>query len=277
MTRYLFGGLRGSGLLVGSVFGHSDEPFDLLFSGECLRDLTYDGEFFRFTDLHDHQIGRARWVMGIPAIDHPRALHLPLLFPYIASGRSAIPKTTRKQFGITAVISNLGSGGLARRRAALVHELSHFLPVHANRALRKMAPPGSQVIYHDVDDKSRFLGSFTHHLCFENHAFPGYLTEKIADALLAGAVPLYSGDPRVCEWVEDDSFIDCSNLDAESIAKIVTRRPELIRRVDSERERLFKVSPETMTGQVLEFQGRVLRSADTSSSIPAHRRSLSND
>ncbi len=50
--------------------------------------------------------------------------------------------------------------------------------------------------------ESRFV------LCLENTAFPGYITEKLFDALFAGAIPLYLGAPDVTDWVPAACFID---------------------------------------------------------------------
>jgi hypothetical protein len=45
------------------------------------------------------------------------------------------------------------------------------------------------------------------HMAFENTVMEGYVTEKIADALAAGTVPVYWGDPRVTEDFGRDSMI----------------------------------------------------------------------
>lgn len=45
-------------------------------------------------------------------------------------------------------------------------------------------------------------------LCFENCVFPGYVTEKIFDALLAGSVPIYLGAPDITGFVPQEAFID---------------------------------------------------------------------
>ncbi|WP_281650799.1 glycosyltransferase family 10 [Helicobacter bilis] len=46
----------------------------------------------------------------------------------------------------------------------------------------------------NVDDKIEWLKSYKFNLCFENSSYPGYLTEKLFDAFLAGCVPIYWGD-----------------------------------------------------------------------------------
>lgn len=67
------------------------------------------------------------------------------------------------------------------------------------RVYKGMVPAGGK-----TDTLSRY--KFT--LCFENAIFPGYLTEKIFDALMAGSVPVYLGDPEVNKIIPENAFID---------------------------------------------------------------------
>lgn len=45
-------------------------------------------------------------------------------------------------------------------------------------------------------------------LCLENTVFPGYVTEKIFDCFLAGAIPVYYGAPDITDFVPQEAFID---------------------------------------------------------------------
>ena len=159
-------------------------------------------------------------------------------------------------------MNNHSWGSLARRRFDIAHALSHFVPVHANAAMRAGAPANSQVSYHDVPagfgHKLSFVGRFTHHLCFENETFPGYLTEKLFDPLFVGAVPLYAGDPLATEWFDSDSFVDCIHFDAEEIASEVRRRTEIVEYVSRRRETLCRISFEDMQSQTRAFHRRIL-------------------
>ena len=55
--------------------------------------------------------------------------------------------------------------------------------------------------------KQNFLGSCAFHMAFENTILDGYVTEKLLHALMAGTVPIYWGDPRVCEDFNPGCFI----------------------------------------------------------------------
>ena len=48
--------------------------------------------------------------------------------------------------------------------------------------------------YHD--DKKAYLEQFLFNICAENACVKGYVTEKIFEALEAGTIPIYWGDPN---------------------------------------------------------------------------------
>jgi hypothetical protein len=59
-----------------------------------------------------------------------------------------------------------------------------------------------------VGDKLPVLGGYRFVLVIENTRFPGYVSEKLFDALYAGAVPVYDGAPDIDRYVPRDAFID---------------------------------------------------------------------
>jgi hypothetical protein len=65
-----------------------------------------------------------------------------------------------------------------------------------------------------VKDKIKTLSKYKFNFCFENVRFPGYVTEKIFDAMLAGTVPVYYGAPDICKFVPKECFIDASSFDS---------------------------------------------------------------
>lgn len=60
----------------------------------------------------------------------------------------------------------------------------------------------------EVKDKFSILKNYKFTLCFENAIFPGYVTEKIFDAIFAGSVPIYYGAPDIKKYVPAEAFID---------------------------------------------------------------------
>ncbi len=63
-----------------------------------------------------------------------------------------------------------------------------------------------------VDDKISLLKRYRFNLCFENVRYPGYVTEKIFDAMIANTIPVYFGAPDIADFVPHEAFIDASRF-----------------------------------------------------------------
>jgi len=70
--------------------------------------------------------------------------------------------------------------------------------------------------------KIALLSNYKFHVAFENKQRPGWCTEKLYDALAAGTVPIYWGDPRVEEYFNPQAFIQARNFRTwEALAEYV--------------------------------------------------------
>jgi hypothetical protein len=58
------------------------------------------------------------------------------------------------------------------------------------------------------DNKIQTISKYKFCLCIENASFPGYVTEKIIEAMVAGVVPVYLGAPNIQELIPRDCYID---------------------------------------------------------------------
>lgn len=58
------------------------------------------------------------------------------------------------------------------------------------------------------DDKAATVSNYGFALCFENGAYPGYVTEKIVDCFVAGVIPLYLGAPDIERHLPTASYVD---------------------------------------------------------------------
>lgn len=58
------------------------------------------------------------------------------------------------------------------------------------------------------DDKHELLSRYKFTIAYENTAYPGYVTEKVIDAMVAGSVPVYLGAPDIAEQLPAEAFID---------------------------------------------------------------------
>ena len=52
------------------------------------------------------------------------------------------------------------------------------------------------------------LNNYKFILCIENSYSIGYMTEKIFNCFFANTIPVYLGDPDVCNYINPESFID---------------------------------------------------------------------
>ncbi len=60
----------------------------------------------------------------------------------------------------------------------------------------------------NVAAKRPIMSQYRFSICYENASYPGWLTEKMLDAMFAGSVPVYQGDPEVAKTVPASAFID---------------------------------------------------------------------
>jgi hypothetical protein len=75
-----------------------------------------------------------------------------------------------------------------------------------------------------VPDKLEFQSKHKFVIAFENTSWPGYLTEKFAEAAEANAVPIYWGDPEAGHIFNPKAFINCHNFSSfEAVVEEVKR------------------------------------------------------
>jgi hypothetical protein len=87
-----------------------------------------------------------------------------------------------------------------------VHRADRTTQAAVHRANRGEIAPGLRA-------KRAVLSRYRFAICFENTVFPGYLTEKLFDCLLAGCIPVYWGDPTVAGQAPPACYIDYRQFD----------------------------------------------------------------
>lgn len=65
-----------------------------------------------------------------------------------------------------------------------------------------------------VPDKNAFQASHKFAITFENYSYPGYLTEKFAQAAEVNAIPIYWGDPEIGKIFNPKAFVNCHDFDS---------------------------------------------------------------
>jgi hypothetical protein len=102
----------------------------------------------------------------------------------------------RKKF-CSIVVSNPNS----KPRINFYNQLSNY--VHVDSGGKVFNNIGGPIV-----DKMAFLREFRFTIAFENSSHPGYTTEKLLEALLAGCIPIYWGDPLVHKEFNPKRFIN---------------------------------------------------------------------
>lgn len=145
---------------------------------------------------------------------------------------------------LSVVVSNKVFHSGHRKRLAFIEQLR-------NRLGDRLLVFGRGI--REVKDKAETILSMACHLAMENTVEPAYWTEKLSDAYLGYAFPIYSGCPDISRWFPPDSMLQIDiDRPAEAIGQIVDaldggiwrqRRPDVLeaRRRVLENETVFDV------------------------------------
>lgn len=82
------------------------------------------------------------------------------------------------------------------------------IPPRYWRHLRPIIKKDVRAIENKIDMLSRYKFNF----CIENTRYPGYVTEKIFDAMVANTIPVYWGAPDIADFVPQETYIDISQF-----------------------------------------------------------------
>lgn len=160
---------------------------------------------------------RCDWAFTFEHTPHPRHFRLPH-WPFYVDPVALVkpadhdPARTlaRKKKFCAFVVSN----PLCRTRNDFFRRLSRYKPVDSGGKVLN-------TLGRRVGDKLEFLGGYKFTIAFENESHPGYTTEKIAEPMLAGSLPIYWGDPYVGRDFDTRSFL--SAHDSPSLDDLVER------------------------------------------------------
>ena len=71
-----------------------------------------------------------------------------------------------------------------------------------------------------VDDKLEFQKDYKFSIAFENSAFPGYLTEKLPEAVIAQTLPIYWGDKLVHRDFNTARFLNYPDFGSDDVRSV---------------------------------------------------------
>lgn len=185
----------------------------LLIVGEPLAKKLYPQPFYRqfghvvdshaascHPHLHVSALG-LNWHVGLDHSSHSYRYG----FDYLTA--LACPD---KQNRIAVVCSNASKTDGQRKRLALLEGLKQRLGdrlVHYGRG------------FEPIDDKMDAILPYRFHLVLENSVLANYWTEKLADAYLGWAYPVYLGCPNVGDYLPGDALLSINNLDVDTAAR----------------------------------------------------------
>jgi hypothetical protein len=89
-----------------------------------------------------------------------------------------------------------------RYRLKVAKELQPYVDLYGGA--HGSARPGEGTGAHR--DKSDAIDPYMFSIVLENDSYPSYFTEKITDCFARGTVPIYHGDPEIC------NYFDCSGI-----------------------------------------------------------------
>lgn len=168
-------------VLIHSDFGLAHRRFEgrrIYFSGENVQPDFSTCDFAITSAIVDHE-RHYRLPYWAFSLDEPEQLIRPHGFSACA--------TMSAQRGFC---SFLASNPRAPERNRFFRILNRRRPVSSGgRIFTTLAEP--------VRDKRSFLAAHRFTICFENTSSPGYTTEKLVDAFLAGTIPIYWGNDAV--------------------------------------------------------------------------------
>ena len=100
-------------------------------------------------------------------------------------------------------------------------------------------------------------------LVFENQIVPGYLTEKLANAKKAGAVPVYWGSSAATDMFNSDAFVNCSPFVNETEEDALSRCVSQVVQIDKDNALWFRMvnQPFVREGQAIDYKpvGAIVR------------------
>jgi hypothetical protein len=105
----------------------------------------------------------------------------------------------------SAVISN-GNPKRTKERVNFFNALHQLKPVASGGSFKNNVGEIGLGPFGKID----FIKNYKFNIAFENKSLPGYVTEKLTDAMLARSIPLYWGCERVDEEFNKKSFL-CRN------------------------------------------------------------------
>lgn len=197
----------------------SDRPDLLIFgSGGHMHRLYTCKKVFHTNETIDPNWNQTDYALTYHYSNDPRQLRLPYYvwgtpgtWQDLIKTEQEIEQLLKSKRGFcSAVISN-GNLKRTKERVNFFNTLSQSKDVASGGSFKNNTGPiGSGPL-----GKINFIKNYKFNIAFENKSLPGYVTEKLTDAMLARCIPLYWGCERVGEEFNKKSFLCRNDFDSD--------------------------------------------------------------
>ena len=222
-------------VIIYSIFGNEHKKYNckkIFFTGENIRPNFEECDFsisFDFDDYQDRNIRIPLWYFYIDWFSIKTYGNPEYLIPidYLL-GENEFAKKEKSKF-CSAVFSKSSD-----IRFGFVSKLKSYKDVDCYGSIHKNRLPDGERYKMDM------ISNYKFNICFENTIFPGYFTEKLLHAKMAGCVPIYYSDKS---YSNDFNPNCCINLiDFENQESLI----EYIKEIDSDYSLYQKISKEPL-------------------------------
>lgn len=173
-----------------------------------------------FTDFTD-QFGAVLTSQPQWALPHPNRLYQqPALQWFYGVGSNSEISFSELQDSVASeklqMVSIVGS---SKQQTHTLHALRFQFIAALKEQCKALNVFGREDI--PMDDKAEAVRPFRFHVAVENHYSQHHWTEKLADAYLGEAVPVYVGCPNITDYFPEDSYIALDITDPTSAAEVI--------------------------------------------------------
>lgn len=180
-----------------------DDPDFVIYSCDGKRHRRFPGIRIYYTaENRRPDFCVSDFVFSFDYLNHPDHYRLPYYATSVPSDGLMLPSQSPEQIlaAKTGFCSFVFSNPRCRRRNEVFRKLSQYKRVDSGgRLFNNVGGP--------VSDKHAFQLQYKFTIAFENSSYPGYTTEKLPEAVAAGSVPIYWGNPLVSREFNPARFL----------------------------------------------------------------------
>jgi alpha(1,3/1,4) fucosyltransferase len=202
----------------------------VVFCGE--EKLTERERFPAALKIHVHHenrypdFSRFHYAIGFRPLDHPRWFRWPLYARTCQAGQLVkdagfVQRTCADRERFCTLVATNANPVRVWRRLEIAEKLARHKRVDfGGRYKNNVGGP--------VPDKITFYRSYRFAIAFENGGMRGHTTEKLTDAMIAGCIPIFWGNPDIASEFNPKSFVNAHEF--TSLDDVVER----VRQIDAD-------------------------------------------